>query len=145
MDGADILSVWSAAEAGLRHARSGNGPAFIWAQCVHLEGHFLGDPLLDKLRRPGYSFRKRARPMLLSFFRRGGAPWPERMAALRQILGMVRAAQDQTDSQNDPLVRARRTLLAENPGKLEQLESAVQVEIRRVVAAAGQPAPGGAK
>jgi TPP-dependent pyruvate/acetoin dehydrogenase alpha subunit len=143
VDGVDVLSVWSAAEVGLHHARAGNGPAFIWAHCVHLEGHFLGDGLLDMLRRPLYSFRKRMWPMMASFFRRGGAPRAERIAALRQMLGIVFSIQDQTNSQRDPLVQARKALEVENPGKLEQLESAVQLEIRRVVADALQTSTGG--
>jgi len=144
VDGADVLSVWSAAEAGLDHVRSGKGPAFMWAHCVHLEGHFLGDALLDMLRRQAYSFRKRAWPMLVSFFRRGGAPWSIRIAALRQTLGVIRSVQDQTNLQNDPLLRTRKALAADNPGKLEQLESAIRLEVQQVVAEALQTAAGGA-
>jgi pyruvate dehydrogenase E1 component alpha subunit len=144
VDGVDVRSVWSATEAGLHHARTGNGPVFIWAHCVHLEGHFLGDGLLDMRRRPVYSFQKRMWPMLVSFFRRGGAPRAERIAALRQSLKTVFSAQDQTNSQHDPLVRARKALEAEDPGKLERLESTVQLEVRQVVADVLQTSTGGA-
>ena len=143
VDGANVLAVWSAAEEALHHARAGNGPVFIWAHCVHLEGHFLGDGLLDMLRRPIYSFRKRMWPMTKDFFRRGGAPWGERIAALRQILGVVFSAQDQTSSQRDPLVRTRQVLGAENPARLEQVEAAIQSEIQQIVAAALQASTGG--
>ena len=144
VDGADVLSVWAAAEAGLRHARQGKGPVFLWAHCVHLEGHFLGDGLLAMLRRPGYSSRRRVWPMMVSFFRRGGAPWAERIAALRQILGIVLSAQNQIGRERDPLRRARETLAAENASRLQQLETALQREIQRAVAAALPVAPGGA-
>jgi pyruvate dehydrogenase E1 component alpha subunit len=144
VDGADVLSVWSVMEEALRHARTGNGPVFIWAHCIHLEGHFLGDGLLDMLRRPIFSFRKRMLPMMVGFFRRGGAPWAERIASLRQILGVVFSAQGQTDSGRDPLVRARQALRAENSEKLAALEESIQNEIRQAVAEILQSTAGGA-
>jgi acetoin:2,6-dichlorophenolindophenol oxidoreductase subunit alpha len=138
VDGADVLAVWSAAEDGLRHARNGNGPVFLWAHCSHLEGHFLGDGLLDMFRRPIYSFRKRIWPMMKSFFRSGGAPWGERIASMRQILGLVVSAQEQTGWQSDPLVRTRQVLGAENPARLEKLEAELRDEIKKIVAMALQ-------
>ena len=138
VDGADVLSVSAVAEAALLHARSGHGPAFIWVHCVHLEGHFLGDGFLDMVRRPVYSFHKRIWPMVKGFFRRGGAPWGERLAAMRQILGQVVAAQDQTSRGKDPLVRTRQALAQEDATRLVELEVSIQREIQQVVAMALQ-------
>ncbi len=136
VDGADVLAIWSAAEEALCHARAGKGPAFLWAHCIHLEGHFLGDGLLDMLRRPVYSFRKRIWPLLKGFFHRGGAAWGERIASMRQTLGMVFAAQGQTASGSDPLVRMRGLLIRKDPERLSELESETKGEIRKVVASA---------
>lgn len=133
VDGADVLSVWSAAEEALHYARSGKGPAFIWAHCLHLEGHFLGDGLLDMLRRPVYSFHKRIWPMLKGFFRSGGAAWGERIASMRQVLGMVFAAQGQTSSLGDPLVRTRQLLAGKDAARLYALESDIKGEIQMTV------------
>jgi TPP-dependent pyruvate/acetoin dehydrogenase alpha subunit len=138
VDGADVGAVWSAAGEALCHARAGNGPVFLWAHCVHLEGHFLGDGLLDMFRRPLYSFRKRIRPMVKGFLRSRGAPWGERLASLRQILGVVFSIQRQTAHQRDPLVRTRPVLAAEDAARLADLESAVRIEIRQCVARALQ-------
>ena len=138
VDGADVSAVWMAAAEALAHARGGYGPVFLWAHCIHLEGHFLGDGLLDMLRRPLYSFRKRIWPMTKGFFRAGGAPARERVAAMRQILGVVFTAQRQTASQRDPLVRTRQVLGAENQPRLLELESAVRAETRQTVALALQ-------
>ncbi len=137
-DGSDVLAVSFAAEEALYHARTGNGPTFLWAHCIHLEGHFLGDGLLDMFRRPVYSFRKRMWPMVRGFFRKGGASWGERLASMRQNTGLVFAAQDQTNKQKDPLARARQTLVRKDAKRLTEMEAAIQREIRQVVATALQ-------
>jgi pyruvate dehydrogenase E1 component alpha subunit len=136
VDGADVLAMSSVAEQALGFARTGRGPVFIWAHCVHPEGHFLGDAFLDMLRRPLYSFRKRVRPMLKGFFGGGGAPLAERLASVRQILAQVFAAQDQTDRNKDPLVRARTALRRMDAARLDQLEAAIRDEVRGLVSLA---------
>jgi len=142
MDGTDVEDAWRVAQAALAHARQGYGPVFLLANCIHLEGHFLGDGLLDMFRRPFYSFRKRILPMVRAFFKSGGAPWSERVASLRQILGFVIEAQHQTNRQRDPLVRTRRILVAQDGARLEQLESAIRVEIQQIVAKGLEPQGG---
>lgn len=136
VDGADVLAVFSAASSALQHARAGRGPAFIWAHCVHLEGHFLGDGLLDMFRRPVYSLRKRIWPMSKGFFRTGGAPLAERIAAMRQILQQTFSAQGQTNRDRDPLVQTREILTRKNAARLSDMETSVQQMIRHTVAVA---------
>ncbi len=138
VDGIDVLAVYATAEAALQHARGGHGPVFIWAHCVHLEGHFLGDGMLDMLRRPIYSFRKRVWLMIKGFFSKGGASWSERMASMQQILQQVFAAQDQTSRQNDPLVRTRQALVRKDAIRLTDLETAIQREVQQIVTTALQ-------
>jgi len=134
VDGADVLAVSSAAKTALQHARNGKGPAFIWAHCIHLEGHFLGDPLLDIFRRPVYSFRKRIWSVIKGFFHRGGAPLGERIASARQFLGDVFSAQSQTDKDRDPLLRTRQALVEKDARRLEEMEASLNREIQQVVA-----------
>jgi acetoin:2,6-dichlorophenolindophenol oxidoreductase subunit alpha len=43
-DGADFFSVYEAAGKAITHARSGNGPAGIFAETGRFHGHFVGDP-----------------------------------------------------------------------------------------------------
>ena len=138
VDGADVLAVWQAAETALKHARGGHGPVFLWAHCVHLEGHFLGDGLLDMFRRPGYSLRKRVWPMVKGFFHPGGAEWGERLASARQLVGQVLASQGQTNLERDPLRRTRQDLALEDAARLAELEADIQTEIRKVTGAALQ-------
>jgi TPP-dependent pyruvate/acetoin dehydrogenase alpha subunit len=144
VDGAEIEAVWSAGEMALDHSRAGKGPVFLWAHCVHLEGHFLGDALLDTVRKPVYSFRKRTWPMVKGFFRGGGASGRERMASLRQILGVVFKIQSQTADESDPLIRTRQVLAAKDAARLAELESTIRREIQQNVAKAlqSQGSPG---
>jgi TPP-dependent pyruvate/acetoin dehydrogenase alpha subunit len=138
VDGADVLAVYSAADDALQYSRLGNGPVFLWAHCIHLEGHFLGDGLLDMLRRPIYSFRKRVWPMIKGFLRRGGASWGERIASMRQILKEVFASQDQTSRQRDPVARTRQDLIQKDAKRLADIEAVIQSEIQQIVASALQ-------
>ncbi len=133
VDGADVMAVAVVAESALQHARTGMGPVFIWAHCVHVEGHFLGDGLLDMIRRPVYSFRKRVWLIVKSLFRKGGLPWRERMAAFQEISQQVLAIREQTSSSKDPLVQARKALAEKDAMKLQAMEATVRKEIEEIV------------
>jgi TPP-dependent pyruvate/acetoin dehydrogenase alpha subunit len=43
-DGADFFSVYEAAGKAIEHARSGKGPAGVFAETGRFHGHFVGDP-----------------------------------------------------------------------------------------------------
>lgn len=139
VDGTDVMAVAVLAKSALQHARNGLGPVFIRAHCVHVEGHFLGDGLLDMIRRPVYSFRKRVWLIVKSLFRNGGLPWRERIAAFRQISHHVLAMQGQTSSSKDPLVQARQVLGRQDAMRLQELESTIQREITQIVSMALRP------
>lgn len=138
VDGTDVMAVSVVAESALQYARSGQGPVFIWAHCVHVEGHFLGDGLLDMVRRPVYSFRKRVWLIVKSLFRKGGVPWRERIASLKQISKQVMAIQDQTSSSRDPLALARKELVRQDAKRLRETEASLQREIEQTVSMALQ-------
>lgn len=42
VDGLDVSKVWEASHSAIERTRSGQGPTFLHARCVHFEGHFLG-------------------------------------------------------------------------------------------------------
>ena len=46
VDGSDVEAVWEIVNEEIMRLRKGEGPVFVYATCVHLEGHFLGDQLL---------------------------------------------------------------------------------------------------
>jgi acetoin:2,6-dichlorophenolindophenol oxidoreductase subunit alpha len=142
VDGTDVMAVAVVAESALQHARSGQGPVFLWAHCVHIEGHFLGDGLLDMVRRPVYSFRKRVWLIIKGLFRKGGLPWRERVTSFMHISRQAMAMQDQTSRNRDPLVQARKSLVRLDPSRLQALEASITSEIEQIASIALQPERG---
>lgn len=137
VDGREVSEVWEACRSAIERARSGHGPTFLRARCVHLEGHFLGYQLLRAVRDPLREMPEIAIPLTQSFLRPGGAGLRERLAGLKEVLAAVLSTlrDPRRDSANDPVRRARTTLLSD-PARLEELEERVNQEISRVLASA---------
>lgn len=139
VDGGDVEAVWQAACRIVARAREGGGPAFLHAHCVHLEGHFLGDPLLRFTRQPLQELKETIGPMLRSFARRKGASLRDRAESLGSITSVEAAARKQTAKESDPLERARQKLAAD-PYRLLELEVEVREEMTQAVETALSPA-----
>jgi pyruvate dehydrogenase E1 component alpha subunit len=137
VDGRDAAAVWEAAGSAVERARSGGGPGFLHARCVHLEAHFLGFPLIRTVREPMREVPGMAGSLARAFVGSGGAQWRERAAGLKVVLGAVVATlrDPRRDATNDPVARARASLAAE-PGRLHELEARVEGEVRDAVASA---------
>lgn len=141
VDGTDVEAMWQAAQEGMRRACDGGGPTFLHAPCVHLEGHFLGDAMVEIPRHPVREMLPMVWPVTRSLLRIRGAPLKERLASLRMILTtLVRAGQDLSAAQErDPVDRARCTL-SSDPQRLQSLEAEVAFEIAEALQAALLPA-----
>lgn len=137
VDGCDVSGVWEASHSAIERARSGQGPTFLHARCVHFEGHFMGFQLIRIVRDPLREMPKIAVPLTHSFLRPGGAALCERLAGLKTVLAAVLATvrDPRRDSANDPVRRARTTLQS-NPIRLQELEDQVQKEISNALASA---------
>ncbi len=135
VDGLDATKVWEAACSAIERARSGRGPTFLHARCVHFEGHFLGFPLLRITRDPLREIPGMAVPLTRSFLKPHGGALGGRLAGLKSVLATVLSTlrDPRRDSANDPVHRAR-TVLQSDPGPLEELEAQVQTEINNVLA-----------
>ena len=83
VDGLDIEAVWSAGQQAIERARNEGGPTFLHADCVHLEGHFLGYELLRVTRRPFKELPKMSIPVMGAFFHYGGGNLRERLAGMK--------------------------------------------------------------
>jgi TPP-dependent pyruvate/acetoin dehydrogenase alpha subunit len=142
VDGRDVLGVWDAASQAFERLRAGQGPAFLHAACVHLEGHFLGYQLLRSIRDPLHEMPLIAGPLIGSILRPGGAALGERLAGLRFVVEAVLGAlrDPRRDASNDPVRRAR-ALLAPEPEQLEALEAAIRDEIDALLTVALQEVP----
>jgi acetoin:2,6-dichlorophenolindophenol oxidoreductase subunit alpha len=134
VDGLDVAAVWEAAGAALERGRTGQGPAFLRARCVHLEAHFLGFPLLKMVRSPVRELPRVALPLAAAFLHRRGAALPERIAGLHQSVALLAATRrdPRRDPGNDPVRRARRALAAD-ASRLAVLEERVKGEVRDAV------------
>ena len=135
VDGCDISQVWEASEKAIARARSGQGPTFLHARCVHLEGHFLGLQQLRVVRDPLRELPGIVSPLTRSFLQPGGAIFRERLAGIKIILAAVFSTlrDPRQDSANDPIRRARTTLQSD-PVRLQELEDQVAQGISNVVA-----------
>lgn len=134
VDGRDVSAVWETAGRAIESIRSGQGPTFLHARCVHLEGHFLGFQLIRAVRDPLREIPGMAVPLLLSFLHPKGASLPDRLAGLKAVLAAILATlrDPRRDSANDPLQRARTTLQSD-PARLEELEGQVEKEVCNVL------------
>ena len=130
VDGLDVGAVWNAAGKAIQQIRSGGGPFFLHARCVHLEGHFLGLPLIRIVRDPVKELPGIAVPIVQSLIKSGGASLAERIAGLKIVLSTITAAarDPRRDEANDPLLKARSSLELP-PSQLQELESLAEQEI----------------
>jgi len=71
-DGLRADRVWRCAGEAFARARRGGGPTFIHARCAHLEGHFLGDPLLRVFQDPAGEIGRISVPLARAAFSEGG-------------------------------------------------------------------------
>jgi acetoin:2,6-dichlorophenolindophenol oxidoreductase subunit alpha len=137
VDGRDVQSVWEAAGGAIERARSGQGPTFIHAHCVHLEGHFLGFQLIRVVRNPMKEIPAIALPLTQSVLQPRGATVRERLAGLKIVLGSLLSTlrDPRRGSTNDPIQRTRASLQSE-PKRREELEDQIENEIKKVIASA---------
>jgi len=134
VNGADIEEVWLGAKELIEHTRSGHGPVLLHARCRHFEGHYIGmqsarmanDPLKEMIPLvPG---------IIKALFRRGGAPLSERLRNVRATSGVAASAKSESQAKvDDPILRTRFKLEAEDAARLTGLEDNIQAEIQRVL------------
>jgi pyruvate dehydrogenase E1 component alpha subunit len=139
VDGREVEEVREAARQAIERARSGGGPIFLHASCVHLEGHFLGYQLLRMTRNPVREMPGMAGPLVRSLLLPGGASLSERAAGLRDVLSTVPTTlrDPRRDPDSDPLVRTR-SALESDAARLSELEDVIEREIAEVVSTAIQ-------
>jgi pyruvate dehydrogenase E1 component alpha subunit len=133
VDGLDVEQVWLWANQAITRARKGEGPSFVQAACTHLEGHFLGDPLLRIARHPIKEMKPMAGPLMKAFFKPKGASIGKRTESIRTITSLIKETfKSRFSKQGDPLGLTREKLESDNV-RLNGLEMKVEKEIRQVV------------
>jgi acetoin:2,6-dichlorophenolindophenol oxidoreductase subunit alpha len=142
VDGLDAVAVWDAAREAIESVRSGAGPTFLRARCIHLEGHFLGFPLIRMVRDPLGEMPGIAGPLARSLLLHGGASLADRWKGVKAVAeASVSALRDpRRDPGNDPVGRLRAQLT--DQGRLRGLEEeaarAVAETVNTVLSEAAQ-------
>jgi pyruvate dehydrogenase E1 component alpha subunit len=142
VDGLDVSAVWETAQEVMEKIRSGKGPIFLHANCVHLEGHFLGYQLLKIARAPLKEMPEISVPLTRAFLRPGGANLRKRLSGLKTIISAVMSTvrDPRQDETNDPVSQAR-TVLQSDSERLQELEDRIEKEITDVLASALEEVP----
>jgi len=132
-DGFDVGSVNDTLEQVIPDLRANQKPAFIRANCIHLEGHFLGDPLLRFKKTPVSQLREQGIPMAKSAMKLKGADLLERISSVKKIVKVIgTSTKDHFLSNQDPLLITRDKISAQKD-KLDELEKEVKSEIKIVL------------
>jgi len=142
VDGCNVSEVWNATHDAITRVRSGEGPAFLHAGCVHLEGHFLGFQLIRVVRDPLREMRGMAIPLTKSLLHTGGAPARERITGLKAVIAAVLSTlrDPRQDPTSDP-VRRTRTALHSDLARLQTLEDDTERWVDGMIASAIVEAP----
>jgi pyruvate dehydrogenase E1 component alpha subunit len=134
IDGCDVSKIWEAAGIAIERTRSGQGPIFLHAKCVHFEGHFLGFQPIRIVRDPLKEMPKIAIGLTKSILRFDGAAIRERIAGLKNVMSSVISTlrDPRRDPNNDPITRTRVSLQSE-PTKLKEMEDQMEKDINNIL------------
>jgi TPP-dependent pyruvate/acetoin dehydrogenase alpha subunit len=134
VDGSDVELVWKAAKEEINRLRNGGGPIFLLAHCTHLEGHFLGDPLLRYAHHSISETLKMAAPLVKAHTQSRGAPLRERTEGLKEVLNLIRTNVGKYRSnEGDPVSILTKKLTYVDAVKVESIEQQVRFEINSVI------------
>ena len=130
VDGLDVMAIWETAKEAIQNARSGQGPTFIHAHCIHLEGHFLGYQMKKIVRSPLKEMPGLAVTLTKSVLKPGGASFSERMKGIKKVLSAVTTnlLDAKGHAIKDPILLIRKNLET-NPQQLKKLESELENEV----------------
>ena len=134
VDGVDVSIVWETARLAIERIRSGEGPVFMHARCVHLEGHFLGLQTIRIVRNPLQEMPKVAAGLTKSILRLDGAAVSERITGLKNVMSSVISTlrDPRRDHANDPLLHTRALLQSEETD-LKAMEDRIAKDIHDVL------------
>jgi TPP-dependent pyruvate/acetoin dehydrogenase alpha subunit len=134
VDGLRVDKVHKAAARIVARARRGSGPGFIHATCVHMDGHFLKDPLLRLFTEPVEQVKQISGPLTKAFLTKTGADRSKRLASLCGIGQVCVGLGLDTYGRRDPLIVNRRMVANEVWQRLdEEAREEVDAAARRAL------------
>ncbi len=138
VDGTDVEAVHAVAGRLIDESRRGRGPGFLHATCPRIDGHFLGDPLLDQARHlTGSSAQETLGRVVSAAMQSGGGGAAAKAASMAKMMSTLAQARMGTtrDSRRDPLSRAAKALRAANEDPT-RIDREVRAEVLDAVRAA---------
>lgn len=137
IDGLRADKVWHGARVAFARARGGRGPTFIHARCSHLEGHFLGDPLLRVFKDPVGQLKEITAPLTRAALS-NGTTLSSRASALARIAKSLSViGLDTYMPHHDPLKASAKLVPEEARARIQsEVEAEVERAVVRALAAA---------
>ncbi|MCP4761210.1 MAG: thiamine pyrophosphate-dependent dehydrogenase E1 component subunit alpha [archaeon] len=132
VDGMDVEAVWNLAHKFISDMRKNKKPYFIQAHCVHKEGHFLGDPLVQLHRTPVKVLSELSGPLIKSLLKIKGGSVTKRGGSLVKTLSLMKKSGEQLKKDLDPIVFTQNKLKKEKD-RLKQIEDNVSTEIGQII------------
>ena len=127
-----VEEIWQIAGESITHLRSGNRPVFLLTRCIHIDGHFLGDPLIRISQNPIREGIKMAGPIIKTLMKKKGASISEKTTALKDIGQMTgKVLRKQDIKEQDPLFLTRQKLTVDKE-RLLNLENEGSLEIEKI-------------
>ena len=133
IDGLNVGTVWAATKDPISKMRNKkSGPFFIHANCVHKEGHFMGDPLLRFHQAPVKEFGEATGPLLKAVISRKGNRLDKKISGLTSIMALIAKSKGQQRGKYDPLriITKKHSELKE---QFNEVEKTVEAEIEGIL------------
>ncbi|MCA9669035.1 MAG: thiamine pyrophosphate-dependent dehydrogenase E1 component subunit alpha [Myxococcales bacterium] len=134
-DGLEVEEVQRAASELLARCRKGKGPALLHVTCPRIDGHFLGDPLLEQSRHLTGSAAKQTLGRVMSAaVSSGGGGALQRAASMVKMVGTMAKARRETGrgDRKDPL-RVAHQAVKRAGGAVDVIDAEVEAEIASAV------------
>ena len=138
VDGTDVVEVHERAGDLVGHVRHGRGPAFLYATCPRLDGHFLGDPLVEQSRHlTGDATRRTLGGVISAALKADGGGAGARVTSMARMMGTMARARigPSRDGRGDPMHAATRAM-ASRAEERQRIDAEVEREIAAAVEAA---------
>ncbi len=137
-DGSDVEEVHRVSGELIDRCRKGKGPAFLLASCPRIDGHILGDPLIEQSRNLTGDAAKKTMGRVMSAAVQGGGSGP--VARATSVIKMMRTIAKarrgaQREGRADPMQLARRAMES-----MVDERRRVDAEVEREIAAAVEQA-----
>jgi TPP-dependent pyruvate/acetoin dehydrogenase alpha subunit len=135
--GRDVRVAHRTATKMIEALRRGKGPAFLYATCPRLDGHFLGDPLLRLAKQPYAEGKETLAKVFSAAVSRGGGGFADRAGGMTRMMSvMAKARRGPTrERRGDPILGARKAMNSYEAER-NRIDAEVTAEINEAVAAA---------